>query len=605
MMKDKSLKNQMLSSLILTNSLIILLSAALVYLGVIYILKQRSEQTSLMTFQYYGNMINNVRDEVATVSQILMENIEVKNFIIGTDSDSIYQQLVRVNDVHEQFKMITKNYDYIYGVFLFDNADRFVGITGGSVFLPDYDHDQLKWMEWLRQESKDSQRGLIWRDLVLSYEFQNKVLNKIQPHRYLIMASRQLAVREVRKTGTLIILIDQSRLVEIYNLHTDENSEVYMINSSGVIISHRKDTNLGNTSLVRDFIADNSSMGSFRLEGKQVVYYRIPQTDWTLIKEIPLSEFVTDALSLRYLLFISMAIGILCSVLLTAYWIRKWTAPIKQLIQAMIEIEKGNLGVSIHHILNNEMDVLSRGFNRMSGSILELIRRNKQFEEQNRLSEAKMLQSQMNPHFLLNTLNTIKWMAKLSRANHVVDSIDALVKLLRPSFQNPTTFWTMKEEFEYVQNYLKIINIRYGEGIEVHLHLESTVMECNVLRFLLQPIIENAVQHGLENTNHKGIISVDCCEKQGELQTIIRDNGCGMGHEKLQSLNQWVNSESKTNQKYNFGTGLSNVHRRIQLLYGDKYGLFIESSLQTGTKVTILTPFDHTKIENASYLSTI
>jgi Predicted signal transduction protein with a C-terminal ATPase domain len=325
---------------------------------------------------------------------------------------------------------------------------------------------------------------------------------------------------------------------------------------------------------------------------KQLVYYRLGQTGWILVSEIPLNELSNDVLSLQKIVFLMFSISLMAILLITPVWIRKLMQPLNELSKAMKAVSGGGLGMTVSKMPKNELGIVIRQFNKMSSSILNLVEENKSIEEEKRRLEIETLQSQINPHFLYNTLNTIKWMAMMMNAENIVGSLTALGNLLRPIFANNSINCTIGEEIEYVENYIKIMNFRFGEGVKVTFDIPELLLPCQILRFTLQPIVENAFSHGMKKQNYIGVIKISGYDQGEQILLEVADNGEGISKEVLDQIKDsllHLNPEMHKNSG-SMSIGLSNVNRRIKLHFGESYGISIDSNMNDGTKVSIKLP---------------
>ena len=229
-------------------------------------------------------------------------------------------------------------------------------------------------------------------------------------------------------------------------------------------------------------------------------------------------------------------------------------------------------------------------FNKMSASIIESIEQIKTMENDKRDLEIKSLKAQINPHFLYNTLNVIKYMALIIKANNIVDCITALGNILLPLYKDFNISCSINEEINYVKNYIKIMNYRFGERIKVDLIIPDALQKCEILRFILQPLIENSLSHGAGSDRKIINIDITAEEIDGVVQLNIEDNGTGMNQEKLAEVRELLLNASKQDNIRENRVGLSNVQRRLKLHYGENYGMVISSEMGTGTLVTLNFP---------------
>lgn len=244
---------------------------------------------------------------------------------------------------------------------------------------------------------------------------------------------------------------------------------------------------------------------------------------------------------------------------------------------------------------NDEIAELYKDLNTMINSLQHLITtiyeeqvQKEKLNSRQKEVEFKMLASQINPHFLYNTLETIRMKARCNGEKDIEELVKMLAKIMRRNIQAGDTLVTLKSELELVEYYLKIQQYRFGERISFHINLFCKVEDLKIMPLIIQPIVENAFIHGLEEKEGEGEIAIDV-KMTDRLYIIIQDNGIGMSRETLEEIRNSLNDYSRLTRS---SIGLNNVNQRIKLLYGDEYGLVIESEKNTGTRVTIHLPRD-------------
>jgi sensor histidine kinase YesM len=238
---------------------------------------------------------------------------------------------------------------------------------------------------------------------------------------------------------------------------------------------------------------------------------------------------------------------------------------------------------------HDEFEIIAQSFNKMLTDIRELIYKNNEETKRSMLAEIKQLESQLNPHFLFNTLETIRCLAKYSPAS--VDRIIVnLSSLLRYSINNTIKNVTLGEDIEHTENYLEILKYRFNQNLDYEINIEAQALECIVPKLLIQPIIENAVKHGFECRSHLWV-RVKGRFLDDKLIIVIFDDGVGMEEEKVKKITEMLKDDS--NDTINIG--LYNVNRRIKLMFGKEYGLDIMSEKDAGTTVRICLPADQSE----------
>ena len=207
---------------------------------------------------------------------------------------------------------------------------------------------------------------------------------------------------------------------------------------------------------------------------------------------------------------------------------------------------------------------MTHHFNEMSTSIKDLFERNEANESEKRSLEFEALRWQINPHFIYNTLNTIKWMAAINKADNIVDSVVTLSDCLEPIFRKHDIMCTMEDEAEYIKNYIKIMNYRFAGRFKYCVNIPEELMQLHIIRFILQPVVENSIAHGLIN-KIKGEIDIMAWKQEQILWVQVEDDGEGMSDSVLGEIRQALNSTEAACKKESQGIGLSNVNQRIKL----------------------------------------
>ncbi len=270
--------------------------------------------------------------------------------------------------------------------------------------------------------------------------------------------------------------------------------------------------------------------------------------------------------------------------------------PIKKLHDVTTTITKNDLQALMTSDNVDEITELGMSFNIMIGKIKELLDSKINEQENLKKAELRALQAQINPHFLYNTLDTIIWMAESKKTDQVVKIVSALSNFFRISLSKGMDWITIGEEVERIRSYLTIQRMRYRDILDFKIEVEEDVAENTILKLLLQPLVENALYHGIKNKRQKGTIHVRARRKgKDEVLLEVEDDGIGFTPEKLTQLRAELEEDSG-DIKLESGFGLGNVNKRIRLYYGKPYGISVQSEYTTGTCVTLVIP---AKMENA------
>lgn len=322
-------------------------------------------------------------------------------------------------------------------------------------------------------------------------------------------------------------------------------------------------------------------------EGSESRMYTVQDTGfgWKIVGVSYVSELVANQDRMRLSFVFLGLVCIAIAILIAVYLSRRVTRPVRQLEKYMKEVEQGNFDLHVPVPKTIEIGRLARAFNLMVGRIKELMRETIAVQEQKRQSELSALQAQINPHFLYNTLDSIVWMAESDKPKEVIVMTSALAKLLRASISKGEELVRIGNEIEHIESYLKIQKMRYSDKLDYLIEVDESVRHYLTIKVILQPIVENAIYHGIKKKRGQGWIAVTSEETDADILLHVEDNGGGMDEETLRTL--LLPTARRPEGK---GVGVRNVHERLQLYFGAQYGLSYASVPGEGTKATIRFP---------------
>lgn len=319
------------------------------------------------------------------------------------------------------------------------------------------------------------------------------------------------------------------------------------------------------------------------------VYLNIATSElyqWRVVSITPKDELFSEIYNIRNITFLLCIVLILISLSISTIIATGITKPVLMLKNSMKLVEKGNLNV-ISSISGGEIGELSSSFNKMITEMRNLIQKIYEQETEKRDAEIIALQSQINPHFLYNTLNTIKWMAKIQGSSGIVNALGSLIELLTFASKNKGNLISIREELEQLNYYLDIMNLRFFDKFNVDYQIDDEAKKCMTLKFLLQPIVENAIIHGFEDLSDKGNITISIVKKDNRIIYDVTDNGKGMDQETIRKV---LYREEHNFKKRFSKIGLYNVNKRIKLEFGDTYGVQILEHNQKYSRVHVEIP---------------
>lgn len=361
---------------------------------------------------------------------------------------------------------------------------------------------------------------------------------------------------------------------------------MYIVDETGKILIG--DRNVESNSIPKNILSQEVGVYRKRHNNKTQNYIinGIEGTDWKIINIVETSELLN--------VFYKISLGIISTaiilfVLFFAFshiFLKNIIMPVSRLAQGMELMEQGNLHAYVEIDGYGEIRKLTHSFNRMIRQIKELIISNEQKERQKHQEEIKALQSQINPHFLVNTLNSMRFIAMAAKFDSIKNMAEALTKILTCSFKSESSFYRVRDEIEMLESYVYLMKIRYSDNFEVDFQVQEECLNCMVPRLIVQPILENSIVHGFEDLDDMGIVTVKVYIKDNKVIFDIKDNGRGMTKQEIAE----ILSAKKIEGSIYKGIGVSNVNRRIKLNYGEEYGIVMHSQLGEYTQTLIRMP---------------
>ena len=327
------------------------------------------------------------------------------------------------------------------------------------------------------------------------------------------------------------------------------------------------------------------AQGNGRRQGYTIVVSDVEENGWKIVSCVRTARLTAsyNQVTLASILVISLLF--LLFYLFSRYFLGQIITPLHTVVEGMKEMEEGNLTVHVEPAGQSEIRTMIHSFNRMVRELKASIEENEQVQQKKHQAEVRALQSQINPHFLVNTLNSIRFMAQVSKFDGIRKMAEALIKILSCSFRGSISFYTVREELDVLDSYIYLMKIRYSDGFEVVYDIDETCLDCKVPRLILQPIVENSIVHGLaEKEDDIGHLTVRLKASGDSLIFTVEDDGRGMTEEEIRQLL----THRERAEGDNTSIGVENVLSRLKLNFGSRYGIRMESQPGQYTK-TILT----------------
>lgn len=399
--------------------------------------------------------------------------------------------------------------------------------------------------------------------------------------------------RTQQKIGYVMVYLRESVISSTFSeTELFRNGELFIINEAGNIISCRDKSILGSqnqytSSEIINVVSDDNFFTA-KVNGKNyyVTSRAIQDTSWRMFSYFPAVEYDKEVVWLRNWIWLIILFACLLSVAFSIAIANGISKPVRDLSKKMLKIGDGDFSVSSTYDSKDEIGVLSLHFNKMVVQLKKLIRKAYQEELLKQKAELKSLRMQINPHFLYNSLESINWMARIRGIPEVGKMVKALGDLMRSSIGGED-FITIEEEIRNIENYLTIQKFRYGDKVSVEISIDPKIRKLKIPKLILQPIVENAIIHGIENKVGNGRIAITGKDNDGKILLQVEDDGLGMEEEIIAEI-----LSEKPRQVTNEHThiGIRNVDRRIRMYYGDQHHIVISSTLGIGTLVSINIP---------------
>lgn len=382
-------------------------------------------------------------------------------------------------------------------------------------------------------------------------------------------------------------------ILDNINIQTDES--IYLYSKDSRVIANKGRVSEVHKVLSQEFSVENP--GFYTQTKGQEEYYiitdQIPTLDLSLITLVSSEMLMQDSKKVIRLVIILYLAMVPFFALMAYFLFRTILKPMKELTSKMKAFERGTLDVKIPENRHDEFGLVYHAFNKMTQNINRLVSDVYVKELAKKDAEISALQEQINPHFLYNTLESINWRAQLAGENDIALMIQALSKLMDASTnRSKRKLIPVKEEVGYVNQYMYLIQMRYSESLKYHQNIDPEIEDALIPKLILQPLLENAVKHGIEPIG-EGLIELIGKKEDGRLVFKIRDNGSGMNEIQYKKIQSMIHEEKEIiDMKKGEGAsvGLQNVFRRIQLIYGDGAKIKIESCENHGTTITICFP---------------
>lgn len=431
---------------------------------------------------------------------------------------------------------------------------------------------------------------------VMHYIYSHGAYTATSKNTDVIIVSKALYFQESREIyAVVLVTLTMDDMKQYYDYFVTENSSLYLVGEEDTVICSNEGSVIGeqlNTDWYLQAKESESSRFVITADGRQ---YTVMKRELSYLG-CTMYGFIDNNMALEKLYNMPLLIGICACIggiilLICFLFARQTIDPLSRLVQKMSMLRKGNFTEYMPVEGTNEVQELAATYNYMLDDIQNYIDELLETQKEQRRLEIKALQMQINPHYIYNTLASIKWLVYQNDCEKTIQTIDAFISLLRNTISNTDEFITIEQELQNLGNYILINHTRYGEAVKVEFYVSHTCYDCLIPKLILQPFIENAFFHAFPS-GRAGTIQIFMKQKDEQLEIQIVDDGIGMNQDKAQRA---LTQESK--KEHFSGIGIHNVQDRLKLLYGTDYGVKIESVEERGTTVIIRLPVNRQKEE--------
>ena len=534
------------------------------------------------SFLVAGNAIRKILESSQQTAADLLLNDKIKTYAVGNFA-SIRERVNARMMCKDVLADALLRQPYLHGV-LYMRAD---GSVFGDLLKRTYFFDENTpsvFDEQLQTAIQQASEKNMWLGPI-----DGRALYQIHIFDWKIPNDLLFGVRRMNIIGYgpiyAIAVVDTAKLMEYLELLTDGNSHVYLIKPDGSVIAQAgTDTALAAETWER--ISDGREQGSKRIriaetgEYLYMSYQQLNESGWYLVRGLPMEEYDRSVAALRTTVIQFSVIALLIALAIYIRWLRGFLATFDWLKNGIITIRKGKLGAQMEPPINiNEFEIIRQEFNHMSASLARQVEATLEMEHQQLELQLRNLQTQLSPHMIFNSLTAMRWMASMAGADQVAAMLLELSEMLRPVFRDWKNEWTIGEEIDHLRHYISLLQLRYGSQFTIDYDVEDKLFSMLIPRFTIQPLIENACEHGGVKMLH---VSVRAWYENDQINIVVSDNGRGITPERLLKIREGIESGDMGGS-----IGLVNVSSRLRILSMGHSSMKVECPSKGGTIISL------------------
>ncbi|WP_141504267.1 sensor histidine kinase [Paenibacillus luteus] len=565
----RTIRSQMMLFFSLLILIPIIISCTNLYYSLQSYLKESYMRQQDQSINNLASELNDWRFQLEELSLLLFGDKRIQQFLIHPNLERSREQLQRAIEFRQALQTYGGTRKVEYSIYI----ARMNGTIYGDGLVSKYD----SYINSRKAEAAKYRGKAVW-------EYVDELDT--------VVLYRQINNNEVdlqKPIGYLFLFIDTSDLEKTIARYKVDNYQQYAVYNNDRTFEIRTDTKKG-----RELVHDFKNQGNVLLhkafeDSEDYITFVEPRSDWTIVSWISKKDILRPARDLFFgILFIACVLILFC-VFMVLFLSHRMTKPLHKVQQQMKLIGEGIFLFKMPVVRNDEVGELATAMNRMSDEILSLIQKNREEEAKRRLLQLQTLEYQINPHFLYNTLDSVNMLARKHKDPIIADIVTYLSRLFRIGLNQGRELITVKEEVRHVTYYLKIQEIRFAGQLFWDVDMDDQLAEVKMIKFILQPLVENSINHGIRRRETPGHIHIRVSKDEEFFMLEVEDDGIGIAPEHLERIRQSL-EEDDSNEERDHGFGLRNVHQRLKLHYGLPCGLQFKSVEGKGTTVSVKLP---------------
>ena len=543
-----------------------------------YVEKQIGEATIQTVDALKGNL-SIIFENVEQLSDMIYFDDNVQNALMSTESRAIDPTINRT--IQKSLVNMLLSANYIESVYIFDryfnsySSRKITPIRVETAGLTDTD--------WYRRTNEANGATVYVHDTEGVFTYPTR-----PGHRGISLARAINSEVNYERLALLVVNINENTITDFFeDVGAEYGAKYCIIDGNGKFVvqpSDMADEQLTDMEGILSGLEAGEEYDIYAMEGEKYCFVSrsLGIEDWSIVGMVPMNSNIPQSSFQSTLIVLFIILNIAMVVICSLALLRLIFRPLAEIEEHMAAIEQADFKeIPMPEHGNNEIIQLKRGFNSMVIAITRLLEKVKQEEQALARNEFEILQAQISPHFLYNTLDAISALAMTGQQESCIEMTQALGQFYRNSLNSGKQIVTVQDEVECIKNYVTILNIRYDNKINLECEIEEDILDCKILKLILQPIVENAVHHGIRNRESDGNIRITGYSCDDEIVLSVMDDGVGMTQEKQQEI------LSGKSQKGKSGFGLYSEIQRISLFYGISNPITIRSEIDVGTEIII------------------